>query len=562
MKKTNTINLGGIIFHIEEDAFVRLRNYLNAIRSHFSTSEGQDEILTDIESRIAEIFQEKKINIITSVQVDDVIAIMGKPEEYGDEEETEFSETQPVKKKTKKVFRHPDDKVLGGVCGGLGAYFNVDPILFRLGFLFTIIIGGFGLLVYLILWLIAPLADSASDHLEMHGEPITAESIGKTVASKIEENVSSDNQSIVRKILSGFGTIFGFLIELIKDGFTVLGKIIKPLFGILLLVFGLCAAICLSMFLGFISGMPFGNEFQEMTFTLNSIFSFLPLPYVVIMIGFILFVGIPLFQIIYFGLRLLFNMAKQSNAVKGTLLSLWIMGLLFMIFFGFHAATYYAESARKEYDVVLEKVTSDTINLSLVSHDYFYWGERDVKVIESEDGEYRFSSKIRLDVRRSRDTSYHLLMEKIALANSYYDAKDFAENIKYSFVEDPTSIKFNQYFETPVDDPYQHQELKLTILVPTGKSVYLGEELKYFIYDIRNIHRMHDYEMVGHTWEMMEEGLACLNYEEGWTRYESNRFPKEKIERKIQQELKALDEEKQRLLEEIKEKVAAKKIQL
>ena len=86
MKKTNTINLGGIIFHIEEDAFTQLQNYLNAIRSYFSTSEGQEEIVADIESRIAEIFQEKKFSIITTIQVDEVIAIMGRPEDYGDGE--------------------------------------------------------------------------------------------------------------------------------------------------------------------------------------------------------------------------------------------------------------------------------------------------------------------------------------------------------------------------------------------------------------------------------------------------------------------------------------------
>ena len=100
MKKTNTINLGGIIFHIEEDAFSQLQNYLNAIRSHFSTSEGQDEIVIDIESRIAEIMQEKKISIITSSEVEDVIAIMGKPEEYGDEsEDAGFTETRVPSKK-------------------------------------------------------------------------------------------------------------------------------------------------------------------------------------------------------------------------------------------------------------------------------------------------------------------------------------------------------------------------------------------------------------------------------------------------------------------------------
>ena len=159
------------------------------------------EIIADIESRIAEIFQEKKISIITIAQVDDVIAIMGKPEDYGDGEHDEKITKPLVKeKRTRKIFRHPDDKILGGVCGGLGAYFNVDPVLFRLGFLLTMFIGGFGFFVYLILWVIAPLADRASDHLEMHGEPVTAGTIGRAVASKIEDTVTNkNNQSMVQK---------------------------------------------------------------------------------------------------------------------------------------------------------------------------------------------------------------------------------------------------------------------------------------------------------------------------------------------------------------------------
>jgi len=198
MKKTNTINLGGIIFHIEEDAFKILQSYLNNIKSHFSKSDGHDEIVSDIESRIAEIFQEKKINIITQNEVEGVIKIMGRPEDYGDDSEGDLSEPTLKRKKVRKIFRHPDDKILGGVCGGLGAYFNIDPIILRLAFIFMAL-GGFGILLYLILWVIAPKADRASEHLEMRGEPITAESIGKTVASKIEENVSNENQSVVKK---------------------------------------------------------------------------------------------------------------------------------------------------------------------------------------------------------------------------------------------------------------------------------------------------------------------------------------------------------------------------
>ena len=105
MKKSNTINLGGIIFHVDEDAFTQLQNYLNTIRSYFSKSDGQEEIIADIESRIAEIFQEKKISIITLTNVDNVIEIMGKPEDYDESQNDEKNPKLLVKEqKTRKVY--------------------------------------------------------------------------------------------------------------------------------------------------------------------------------------------------------------------------------------------------------------------------------------------------------------------------------------------------------------------------------------------------------------------------------------------------------------------------
>jgi phage shock protein PspC (stress-responsive transcriptional regulator) len=508
MKKTNTINLGGIIFHVDEDAFTKLQNYLNAIRSYFSKSDGQEEIIADIESRIAEIFQEKKISIITIVQVDDVIAIMGKPEDYGDGEHDEKI-TKPHEKnqRIRKIFRHPDDKILGGVCGGLGAYFNVDPVLFRLGFLLTMFIGGFGFFVYLILWVIAPLADRASDHLEMHGEPVTAGTIGRAVASKIEDTVTNENnQSMVRKILAGIGTVLGYFIEVLKRIFILLGKIIKPLIGIIFLILGFVAALGLSFFIiASFSGIEHG--FQEMTNTFDSILEHFPLSQIFVFLGLILFIGIPLFQMIYLGIRMIFNMAKQSSAVKSALLGMWVVGFILTIFFGIYGITHFSEDSRIEEMTTLENVKSDTLKILLTAHDNFYWDERDLNVVETEDGVHKLLSNVEMDVARSSDSQYHLKIIKRASARSFRDARSYAEDISYHYFLDSGQLNLNQYFEISSDDPYQQQSIELTLLVPTGKSIYLDESLKYFIYDIKNTTTTHDYEMVGHSWTMGDDGL-------------------------------------------------------
>ena len=511
MKKTNTINLGGIIFHVDEDAFTQLQNYLNAIRSYFSKSDGQEEIIADIESRIAEIFQEKEISIITIAQVDDVIAIMGKPEDYGDGEHDEKNTEPFVKeKRTRKIFRHPDDKILGGVCGGLGAYFNMDPVLFRLGFLLTMFIGGFGFFVYLILWVIAPLADRASDHLEMHGEPVTAGTIGWAVASKIEDTVTNEyNQSMVRKILAGIGTIFGFFIEVLKRIFIVLGKIIKPLIGIIFLILGFVATLGLSFFIiASFSGIEHEfHGFQEMTNTFDSILVHFPLYQIFVFLGLILFIGIPLFQMIYLGIRMIFNMAKQSSAVKSSLLGMWVVGLILTIFFGIYGITYFSDHSRIEEMATLENVKSDTLKIFLTVHDNFYWDERHLNIVETEDGEHKLLSNVEMDVARSYDSQYHLKILKRASARTFRDAKGYAEDISYHYYLDSGQLNLDQYFEISSDDPYQRQSVDLTLFVPTGKSIYLDESLKYFIYDIKNTTNTHDYKMVGHNWTMGDDGL-------------------------------------------------------
>lgn len=198
MNKTVSINLGGYPFHINEDAFDYVHHYLESIRNHFSTSEGCDEILYDIEVRMAELFQEhlKGRPIVSMKEVDEVIQVMGKPEDFGAEpiEQPAYQygrEKQSAGgsiKTGKRLFRDPDDQKLAGVCSGISAYFGIDdPVWIRLAFVLFTIFGGFGAVTYIILWFIVPEAVTASDKLAMRGEPTTVENIAKKVEEEINE---------------------------------------------------------------------------------------------------------------------------------------------------------------------------------------------------------------------------------------------------------------------------------------------------------------------------------------------------------------------------------------
>ena len=174
MKKTVNINLGGIIFHIDEDAYASLQNYLESIKKHYSKEEGCEEIASDIESRIAELIQEKSIQIISVSDVEKLISIMGKPESYEDNEEEEeatkeTSGATEAKKAKRRIYRNTDNEIIGGVCSGIATYFNIDPVIIRLLFVLGLFMGG-GVLVYIILWAIIPEAKTTTEKLQMKGE--------------------------------------------------------------------------------------------------------------------------------------------------------------------------------------------------------------------------------------------------------------------------------------------------------------------------------------------------------------------------------------------------------
>lgn len=194
MNKVFNINLGGYPFTIDENAYEYLSTYLKTIHGHFRASEGYEEITSDIETRMAELFQENLEGrpIVTIKDVKSAIAIMGTPEDFGadplEEDTPKTSASGKGKIKTgKRLFRNAEDEVIGGVCSGIAAYFGIqDPLWVRLAFIVIGLSGGFGIPVYIILWAILPKAESASDRLAMRGEPVNVSNIGKIIEEEME----------------------------------------------------------------------------------------------------------------------------------------------------------------------------------------------------------------------------------------------------------------------------------------------------------------------------------------------------------------------------------------
>jgi phage shock protein PspC (stress-responsive transcriptional regulator) len=189
MKKTFTVNLGNMVYSIDDDAYALLKEYLDNIEEYFAGDKDLEDIMNDIEGRISELFSSllnSGKQVISMKDVEQVINTMGDPREIsGNEKKESAYYKREYRSRPKRLYRDPDDRVIGGVCGGLGAYFDLDPLIFRILFVILFFVF-FGVLIYIVLWIAVPEARTTIQRLEMRGDPVNVSNIGKFVKDEYE----------------------------------------------------------------------------------------------------------------------------------------------------------------------------------------------------------------------------------------------------------------------------------------------------------------------------------------------------------------------------------------
>jgi phage shock protein PspC (stress-responsive transcriptional regulator) len=187
MKITVSINLGGYSFNIDEDAYAELKRYLKNLELHFAGEESSSEILSDIESRMAELFRTKLTNYKRVINIEDVhqvITVLGTPEDISDTEgpsaRDKFSSPG-----YHRMYRDTDHRVIGGVCAGIAAYWDIELWLVRLIF-FVLAMMGVGILIYLILYIVLPEAKTTAEKIAMKGNPVNIHNIKDSVKKEFD----------------------------------------------------------------------------------------------------------------------------------------------------------------------------------------------------------------------------------------------------------------------------------------------------------------------------------------------------------------------------------------
>lgn len=516
MKKTVNINLGGIIFHIDEDAFDQLNAYLSRIKAHYNEEEGCEEIASDIEARIAELLQEKNIQIISTSDVDTIISTMGEPERYEEDEDTTEEKTQSSytnKKAKRRIYRDKDNEVVGGVCSGIAAYFDIDPVIIRLLALIGMFAGG-GILVYIILWAIIPEAKTTAQKLQMKGEKVNAENIKKTIQKEFDslkttvENLDTEGQK--NKVKNIFQKIISFFLNLIGYIFKFIGKFI----GIILLIMGV--SLCF-----IIVGNLFGSNTNFININGNSIHplnlnQYFPLLFNgtklsgLSIIGMVLFIGIPVIQIIWLSIRILFSIPKQSTTTRTIMASFWTIGIIVLFYVGSKTASHFQTESYNTRTIEL-KNSSDTLNIDLTENDYFNTHQRSTSFHFDEELESLLTTDITLDIKRSKSDKFKLQIKKNANGESQKQAKINASKIDYDYFIEDNNLSFNNYFSIAQGEAFRLQAVELILYVPEGKTIYLDNSVKHFIYDVDNTSDTNDKRMANYHWMMTRSELDCLD---------------------------------------------------
>lgn len=315
MKHTLTVNLNGKLFNIDNDAYNLLDSYIKSLNSYFAKDSSRKEIIADFEGRIQELLSGRKPNVGDVISIDDVeevIKQIGKPTEFEvDAEDTNDSSNetkgyaQNEAKRIKRLYRNPNDKMLGGVCSGVATFFNIDVSIIRIILVLLVLFSvGSLIIAYIVLWILLPEAKTAEEQLQMRGEPITIENIGKIV-SENAQSVGNDVKDAFNRANQN-----GFISTIFKMFFIVIGAIVLiPLVFALLVLIAVLFKVVGAFFVQFSSAIALPST---------------------ISVG--LFLGIPIVAMIYGILSSIFKWSPMHKSVKIISLAIWLVSLVILVF--------------------------------------------------------------------------------------------------------------------------------------------------------------------------------------------------------------------------------------
>ncbi|MDX5346193.1 MAG: PspC domain-containing protein [Hymenobacteraceae bacterium] len=552
MKKNISINLQGMIFHVEEDGYDLLSQYLASIKTYFATYQGHEEIIADIEARIAEKFMARLSpakQVITRDDVQALIAQMGTVADFAaideEEEETVYTTTPPASEsatgttadkrlyrdearkmisgvaagianylsvdpfwirvlflllfigapfsggvtgvvliiyvilwialpvsstlpetKVKKLYRDPDNKKVAGVASGIGLYLGVDPTIVRIIFLVLIFFGGFGILAYLLVWLMVPEAKTITEKVQMHGNPITLSSIEDSLKKNLNMKDENGQESTLAKIILLPFRLLGMLIEwlakVMPPILTFLVLLVRIFVGALLLVISIAFITVLLTMLGISLGilhegsaMQFGNFPAELVFS--------SIPATVTITGFIAAL-IPAVFLLILSIMLFTKRAILNATVGWSMFAIWIISL---VAFGISLA-FMTQNYQKYGEFTTDKVIPvqeyQTVVLDLNDDYDTDWNE------------------VYLDIQSYPDSNNIKVTEQFSSrGRTNQEAQQNARMVTYDINKKDSLITLDGAFKYKPDAVFRKQKVEVTLYLPENKTYRISKNMADFL---------------------------------------------------------------------------------
>lgn len=551
MKKTFTANLNGTVFHIEEDAYDAMQRYLANIRAKFSGSSEAEEIMGDIEARIAELFTERLQGrqAVSMADVDHVKQVMGQPEDYVDGDSgtagttaNERSYDQAGPQRRKRLFRDPDDKKVAGVLSGLGHYFGIDPLWLRIAFLVFLLAGwGFPAIFYIALWVLVPEANTAAEKLEMQGEPVTVDNIKRMFEEGAEHvktgagKMADEAKEMGRKYWSQRGTYAKEARnagQKIRDQGAVYGQqarqqvggaayqvmdAIAKIIGVVLLLAAIIIGV--SWIVAFFSGTAswYNNDFSGGSGLMGMLGFLLP------SMGETLVFGIALSVVVLTPVLLLMLAASWLMFRVPTPRWLgWAMSLVFLFalvalsIIGVRLAQDFRRSGTTVSEEVLPLGKQDVLRVrgigSTTTSSFSYRNmvvrmDPDFLDLEGDTARLDWCS---LGVEASPDSAFHVVTTRMARGSTGAKASARAGNIRSDFGWQDGALRLSNQLRVPVRDRFRAQHVIHILQVPLGGRVFFEASAMPLMHDWNDLGHDQfelDRDMAGHTWTMTVRGL-------------------------------------------------------
>lgn len=500
MDKTISISLGGFSFIVDDRAYLKLKSYLDEIRVSLNGMEGTEDILSDVEVRIAELFKERLYarEVVNESDVDYIIEIMGRPEQYIDEDvEVEAKETQKSttteEKITKKLYRDPDDKIIAGVLSGISHYIGIEPWIIRLIWVVLFFLDTFisfttiTVIGYIILWIILPKAETATQKYEMYGQAGDFETIKRNVSQAASEMKSASNN---------IGKLMGFFF-----------KVIQLFIGFILIATGLSMVVAaVSIIIAFFGGVPmnfFGYVFDyDWQYTLAIVFASL------------LFF-IPALIITLLGAKLISKRVKISKVFVISSIIIWFLIAIASIILIVNVTTNYVsdiEYVEKEsYVIESDTITLNFNDMRTANQKNFRWYQFAMDEIQEFDGGLHKEISDDITVVPSNSDELTVEIVYISKGRNLDKAKENAEVIDYKYIVQPDGqISFNKYLTLPKGTKFRNQNIKIVLHVPKNKTIYAinVDDIKFFD-KLSGAYQYNDGDQK--IYQFIGDNLKCMN---------------------------------------------------